>query len=74
MSYQRKTKIVATLGPACSSKEVIKKMITLIVISSNDKKGRAKSYYKGYYCYKYVFSCHLTFIFFATDLKDFHRF
>ena len=23
---------------------------------------------------KYVFSCHLTFIFFATDLKDFHRF
>jgi len=27
MLYKKKTKIVATLGPACSSKEVIKKMI-----------------------------------------------
>ena len=27
MSTRKKTKIVATLGPACSSKEVIKEMI-----------------------------------------------
>ena len=27
MPTRKKTKIVATLGPACSSKEVIKKMI-----------------------------------------------
>ena len=31
MLTNKKTKIVATLGPACSSKEVIKQMIAAII-------------------------------------------